>query len=406
MITHRHLLILLLALVPATSLFAQDQVVAIRAGKIFPISSEPITDGIILIQDGKITAIGPEVSVPENALIIDATASVAMPGLVDARSVRSVRGDVNEQSSEITPEFRISLAIDPKSKELKHCLQVGTTTLYVPPGERNLIAGYGAVIKPVGKTASDMVVKDEAALHLTMGSASTRGNRTPWYNRPDSFYYRRPTTRMAVAWMLRKSFFDAKRAAEPSGKEDPASDVLTAAVQGEVPIRVTVRRAIDIRTAFRIADEYGLRIILDECTEGYKVTELIAEKQSPVVLGPFYCYPRRSAQFGEGREVNWNNAGILAQAGIKVALASGTESPASSLLSTAVFAVRNGMPPDIALRAVTITAAEILGISDRVGSLEVGKDADILILSGEPLAATSCIERVMVEGQTVFQTEP
>ena len=410
------LLSLLLPVAAATSVVAEDQVVAIKAGKILPISSEPIADGIILIREGKIAAIGPKVAIPDDATVIDATDRVAMPGLVDARALHPVRGDLNEQSREITPGFHISLAIDPNDKELKHSLQSGTTTLYVPPGPNNLIAGLGAVVKPVGNTASELIVRDQAALHLIMGSDSTRGNRIPRSSPPDSFYYRRPTTRMAVAWMLRKSFFDAQQYAKSHEEHDPALELLAAGLKGEIPVRVTVRRAIDIRTALRIADEYGLRIILDECTEGYKVAELIAEKQAPVVLGPFYYYPRTYSQYREGDEVNWNNAGILADAGVKVALASGAESQTislfrfsaaqtRSLLSVAMFAVRHGMPRDAALRGVTLTAAQILGVADRVGSLEKGKDADVLILNGDPLAATSRIQRVILKGQTVYQAE-
>jgi len=239
-----------------------------------------------------------------------------------------------------------------------------------------------------------------------MGSDSTRGNRIPWRERPDSFYYRRPTTRMAVAWMLRKSFFDAQQyAAVSHEREDPEMEVLAAALRGSVPIRITVRRAIDIRTAFRIADEYGLRIIVDECTEGYKVAELIAEKQAPVVIGPFYFYPRNYSQYSEGREFNWNNAGILADAGVKVALASGAEAEAVDLLSAAVFAVRHGMSREQALKAITLTPAEILGVADRVGSLKEGNDADILVLSGDPLASTTRLERVILNGRTVYRAE-
>jgi imidazolonepropionase-like amidohydrolase len=384
---------------------AEERVVAIRAGKILPISGEPIADGIILVRDGKIDAIGPGVAIPEGASVIDAAGRVAMPGLVDARGWRPVRGDPNEQSQEITPAFHIALAIDPESKELKHRVQNGTTCLYVPPGERNLIAGFGVVIRPVGKMAAEMILRDEAALHLTMGSDSTRGNQIPRWSRPESFYYRRPTTGMAVAWMLRKSFFDAQQYAKSHEEHDPALEILSAALQHEIPVRVTVRRAIDIRTAFRIADEYGLRIILDECTEGYKVAELIAEKQAPVVLGPFYYYPRTFSQYREGEEVHWNNAGILAKAGVKVALASGAESEPRSLLGVAMFAARHGMPSDQALEGITLTAAQILGVADRVGSLDKGKDADILILSGDPLSATTRIERVILKGRTVHQAE-
>jgi imidazolonepropionase-like amidohydrolase len=383
----------------------QEEIVAIKAGKILIISGAPVTDGVILIENGKIADIGTGIAIPEGASIIDASDSVVMPGLVDAKAIPAARGDLNEQSSEITPAFRISSGLNPQSKGLKRILQTGVTTLYIPPGGQNLICGLGVVVKPVGKTPAEMIIKDDAALKIVMGSDSTRGNRTPWRSPPINFYYRRPTTRMAVSWMLRKSFFDAQQYAASHEKADPAMDVLSAALKGEIPIRVTVRRALDIRTAFRIADEYGLRLILDECTEGYKVAEKISEKRTPVVLGPFYYYPRTSSQYSEGRKVNWNNAGILANAGVKVALASSMETGSIDLLTAATFAVRHGMPRDEALKAITLTPAEILGVADRLGSLEKGKDADILALSGEPLAATSRIERVILSGKTVYQVD-
>ncbi len=392
-----------LFLMAAPALHGQEGIVAIKAGEILTISSEPVTDGVILIENEKIVDIGTGIAIPEGASIIDASNSVIMPGLIDAKAISAVRGDNNEQSSEITPAFRISSGLNPQSKELKRILQTGVTTLYIPPGGQNLICGMGVVVKPVGKTAAEMIIKDDAALKIVMGSDSTRGNRIPRRNPPTNFYYRRPTTRMAVSWMLRKSFFDAQQYAASHEKEDPAMDVLSAALKGEIPIRITVRRALDIRTAFRIADEYGLQLILDECTEGYKAAEKIAEKRTPVVLGPFYYYPGTYSQYTEGRKVNWNNAGILANAGVKVALASGMQTESIDLLTAATFAVRHGMPRDEALKAITLTPAEILSVADRVGSLEKGKDADILILSGHPLIATSRIERVILNGRMVYQ---
>jgi len=401
------LLILLLTTAAVAPVTAQDQVVAIKAAKVLPISKEPIADGVILLKDGKITAIGAGLAIPDGATVIDAAGGIAMPGLVDARAVRPVRSDLsNEQSDEMTPTFHISAAIDPKSKSLKHAVQTGVTTLCVCPGGDNVICGLGTIIKPAGKTAAEMIVKDEAALHITMGSDSTSGNEIPWFNRPDNFYYRRPTTTMGVAWMLRKTLTDAKQYAESHERPDPAMEVVSAAIKNQIPIRMIARRAIDIRTAFRIADEYGLKIIVDECTEGYKVPELIAAKQAPVVLGPFYYYPRTYSQYVEGRECNWNNPGILAKAGAKVVLTSGADPDGVDPLTAAVFAVRHGMASDQAIRAVTLTPAELLGIADRVGSLDPGKDADVLILSGDPLASTSRVQRVILNGRTVYQAEP
>lgn len=232
---------------------------------------------------------------------------------------------------------------------------------------------------------------------------STEGNRIPRREPPTNFYYRRPGTRMAIIWMLRKSFFDAQQQADSEKIEDPNLAVLSAALKNEIPIHVNARRAIVIRAALKVADEYGLKLILQECTEGYKVAEQLAERKIPVILGPFYYYPGNMGQYQEGRKVNWNNAGILSEAGVKVALSSGGQPGSIDILTAATFAVRHGMNRDEALKAITITPAQILGVADRVGSLEKGKDADIVILSGEPLNVTTRVEKVILNGKTVYQ---
>ena len=397
------ILLTFLLLVSAFVAPSRAEVTAVKAGKILTISGEPITDGVILIENGKIVEIGTGIEIPEDAAVIDAGKSVVMPGLVDASAVQPVRGDLNEQSSEITPTLRISDALDPQSKALKRVVQTGVTTLFVSPGRQNVIGGLGVVVKPAGKIPQQMIVKDEAALRIVMDLDSTEGNRIPWREPPINFYYRRPGTRMAIIWMLRKSFFDAQQQADTEQIKDPNLAVLSAALKDEIPIHVNARRAIVIRAALKVADEYGLKLILQECTEGYKVAGQLAERKIPVVLGPFYYYPGNMGQYSEGRKVNWNNAGILAEAGVKVALSSGEQLGSIDILTAATFAVRHGMNPDEALKAITITPAEILGVSDRVGSLEKGKDADIIVLSGDPLNVTTRVERVILNGKTVYQ---
>lgn len=396
-----------LFLLSAASLtLGQEETVAIKAGEILTISGPSIKAGVVLMQGGKITELGAGVAIPSEARVIDASNGVVMPGLVDASVVAPVRGDRNEQSNEITPALRISSGLDPQSKVLKRTLQNGRTTLCVMPGGENLVGGLGVVIKPVGPVTSisEMILKEDAGLRIIMGSDSTSGNQIPWREPPSDFYYRRPTTTMAVAWMLRKCFFDAQQCAAAGRQADAEQSVVLAALKGEVPIRANVRRAIDIRTALRIADEYRLRLILDECTEGYKVADELAKREIPVVLGPFYYHPG-PGQYEEGREVNWNNAGILVQAGVKVALASNGQDESVNLLTAAAFAVRHGMPRAEALKAITLVPAEIMRVVDRVGSLEKGKDADLLILSGDPLAVTSRIQRVILNGKTVYQMD-
>jgi imidazolonepropionase-like amidohydrolase len=399
--------ILLTSLLLVLTLAAHNRadITAIKAGKILTISGDPITDGVILIEDGKIADIGREVEIPQDANVVDAGKKVVMPGLVDASAVPPVRGDLNEQSSEITPSLQISDALNPQSKTLKRIVQTGVTTLLVSPGRRNVIGGLGVVVKPTGKIPQEMIVKDNAVLTVIMDSDSSDGNRIPRWQPPTNFYFRRPTTRMAIIWMLRKIFFDAQQYAISEQENDPNMEILTSALEDKIPIHINVRRSIPMRTALKIADEYDLQIILQECTEGYKIAEELAKKNIPVVLGPFYYYPRTFNQMREGNKVNWNNAGILAKAGVKVALGSGEQTGAIDILTAATFAVRHGMQPDEALKAITITPAEILGVADKVGSLEKGKDADMVILSGDPLNVTTRIEKVILNGKTVYTAD-
>jgi len=394
-----------LLLMPASAKDEQPEITAVKAGKILTMSGSPITDGIILIKDGKITDIGTGIEIPENAFVIDAGQKVVMPGLVDASGVPPVRGDLNEQSDEITPTIQISTALDPQSKVLKRVVQTGITTLYVSPGLRNVIAGLGTVIKPTGKMPKEMIIKEDAALTVVMSLDSLYGNQIPRSQPPRNFYFRRPTTRMAIIWMLRKSFFDTQEYAKSGEKDNPDLEILASALDDKIPVRLNVRRAINIRTTLKLAEEYDFQLVLDECTEGYKVAEEIAESKIPVILGPFYYYPGSLGQYREGREVNWNNAGILTKAGVKVALTSGAQAQSVDLLTAAAFAVRHGMPQDEALKAITTTPAEILGVADKVGTLEKGKDADILILSGDPLKVTTRIEKVILNGKTVYKAE-
>ena len=387
----------------ATSLLcAQDEIVALKAGQVLTVSGALIRDAVVLIQHGKIMDVGSDVTVPEGATVIDAANKVVMPGLVNAGPVDVTRGDLNEQSSEITPTFRASAAIDPADKMFKRLAQAGITTLHVAPGPMNLIAGLGAVIKPAGKTVAQMMLKDDASLWITFGSASTYGNRPPRSSAPNNFYYRRPTTRMAVAWMVRKSFFDAQQyAADTQASPDPDLDVLVAAMEGTLPIIIRAQRSTDIRMALNIAREIDLKVTLFECTEGHKMAQEIGARKIPVILEPFYDFRSRGGNI-EGDDIRWSNAAILSQAGVDVAMAASPEYEGSDLLTAAMFAVRHGMSRDQALRSITLTPAEILGVADRVGSIEKGKDADLLVLSGDPVASTSRIERVIINGKTVY----
>ena len=377
--------------------------VAVKAGRILTMDGAPVEGGTILIEDGKVRRVARGFDVPEDAIVIDATASVVMPGLVDANALFGLRGDSNEQSDEITPAFRVAGAVDRADRPLKRAVQLGTTTIRISPGNNNVVAGAGAVEKTAGERLGDVLVSDGGDVKVVMGNDSTGGNEVPWSQRPDSFYYRQPTTRMGVVWLLRKCLFDAQTAVGEGAELSESDTVLAAALAGDLPVTVAVRSAVDIETTFHIADEFGLRrLVLTECAEGYKMAAEIARRKVPVILGPSYAYPRSWPERSEGWDVNWNNAGLLAEAGVLIAIASNEPGRPVDLLARAAMAVRHGLSEDDALRAVTVNPAEILGVQDRVGSLAKGADADLLILSGDPLDVTTRIEKVIIEGRVVF----
>ncbi len=405
------------SLVIGHSAFADP--LAIRNAKIYTISGDVIEGGTVLIENGKIKAVGRNVAVPSGATVMDAASKVVMPGIVDANARFGVRGMSNEQASEITPQVRATRFINPRSPDFKRIVQAGVTSACITPGTANVVGGLCAVVKTSGGNLKDITLKDAVAVRASLGVDAYSGNsgfRT--FGGGDALanlYARRPNSRMATVWELRKALFQAQRFAEEkngrmgeweNGRNRPLAHSpilpLSAVLTGDLPLRIHARIENDIRVALTIAEEFKLpRVILDEASESYKVADEIAARKIPVVLGPFgdpqYTPP-------EGAELCLNTAGILADKGVKIAFGS-NGGDATQLLTWAAFAVRNGLKPDIALRAVTLTAAEIIGVADRVGSIEVGKDADILILNGEPLDVTTRVEKVIVSGKVVHDAE-
>jgi|YNPNPStandDraft_1061719.scaffolds.fasta_scaffold24555_3 imidazolonepropionase-like amidohydrolase len=386
-------------------------VTAIKAGRVLTVSGEVLENGVVLVENGRIAAVGTDVSIPEGATVVEGGEGVLTPGFIDADAPLGVSDNSNEEYREVTPHLRISAAIWPQAPEFQWARQRGVTAVGVMPGLANVVGGLGAVVKTRGDTVQEMQVRDEVGVLVSLGTPAAWGNIPIRSGRPTSFFWRRPTTGMGVVWEVRKAFFDARRYLE--APDDPTLDpeerrgsaVLARALRGELPVWISARREGDIRTAFRIADEFQIpRWILVECTEGYKLAGEIAERKVPVVVGPLYYYPTQPVQSNEGREICLNNAGILAEAGVPVALTTSSREGVGDLLTHAAFAVRHGLSPEKALRAITLTPAELLGVADRLGSIEVGKDADLVLLSGDPFQATTRILRVWIEGQPVFPT--
>ncbi|MBK8979531.1 MAG: amidohydrolase family protein [Planctomycetes bacterium] len=395
------------AVVTTTTATAQTGVTVFRGARIHPVSSPPIADGTIVVTGGRIAAVGgADVQIPSGATIVDLAGLVVTPGLVDASTTLGVPDiDLNEQGEEVTPQLRIADVLDPASRDFVAARRFGVTTVQVDPGNRNVIGGLGVVVKTVGDTLAQMLVKDESGLRLTMGAEPSSGNRAIRGGTPVGIYYRRPTTRMGVVWETRQAFYAAKayleRKTDPDTPPellgtDPGLEVLARALRGEVVVHTTARAEQDIRTALRLMDEFGYKALLEEATEAWRVVDELAEKGIPVLLAA----PSRLAA-ADGAEVRYHTLNVLAQRGVSFAICSGAGDAPLPLIHEAMFAVRNGLAPAKALEAITLRPAEILAVADRVGSLQPGRDADLVVWTGDPLDPTTRVHAVYIGGREV-----
>jgi len=384
---------------------------AFKGGTILSMAGSPIKDGIVLVKNGKIERVGKNVSIPDDYPVIDTSDFVVMPGLISARSYVGIstnwrmQSSIDEISKPVVPEMEVKHAIEPQAPHFAFCQELGITSAMVTPGNRNPIGGQGVVIKTTGAVIEKMIAKDKAVMVMGLGVSAKRETQMPM-------------TRMGVAALLRETFTKAKEYKKkmnrykkdkkgPEPKKDLAMEALLPVLKGEMPMMIHCERRDDIMTAFRIADEFGLKVILDGATDAYKVVDEIKKRDIPVIMENLF----RGAGSIEDKGFNPKNPAILAKAGIKIAFRAhegawyspGVGWSGGDLLEIATFAVRHGMPEETALRAVTIDAAEIIGMADRIGSLEQGKDADILILRGHPFKIRSIPEAVFIDGKLVYR---
>ncbi|MDW7759653.1 MAG: amidohydrolase family protein [Acidobacteriota bacterium] len=395
-------------------------VLVIRNGRVVPMAGPEIENGVVLIEGGKIKAVGAaaDVPIPDGAEIVDAAGGWILPGLVESNAAIGLRemygppgGD--ELSDPVTAGLRILDALNPFDKRFEQTARAGITTLMIAPGRANVIGARTAVVKPRGKTAEDMVLLEPAGIKFSLGEGPK-----------DAFggKGRLPSTRMGSAYVVRKTLLEAaeygrkrkehaeKAAAAAKGwKSDAAPAPLTRnldlepladLLEGKLQAFIECHRADDIRTALRLIDEFGFRAVLVGAAEGYRLAGEIAERGLPVVVGPMGVGSKRI----ETMNVKIENAALLAEAGVKVALSAEDASGIGTqeeLALAAALAVKGGLDRDAALRAVTLSAAEILGVADRVGSLEPGKDADIVIFTGDPFHYLTRVSRVFIDGHLV-----
>lgn len=350
--------------------------ILIKGGKIKPITGAEIENGELLIgDDGKIAAIGKTVDAPADTKVVDATGCLVTPGFIDAHchigideeGMRWEGNDCNEYSSPVTPEMRSIDGINPRDEAFHLALEGGVTTATTGPGSANVLGGTFVALKLDGNCIDDMIVKYPVAMKIAFGE-----NPKGCYGQNG---HKEPVTRMAVAALLREQLFKAKRyAAEVDAAEkDPTKtrpfdmqlEALLPVIRKQIPLKAHAHRADDILTALRIAREFDLDITLDHCTEGHLIVDQLVKAGKPVLVGPSFGSKSKI----ELREKTFETA---------------------------------GMKEESAWRAITINPAHVVGIADRVGSLEVGKDADIAIFEGNPLRDIQCrTKAVFVGGKQV-----
>jgi imidazolonepropionase-like amidohydrolase len=382
--------------------------VAIVGGRVVPGAADPIENATVLITDGVIEAVGANVAVPDGVRTIDASGHWVLPGFVEAHAHVGVHEegegpagqDTNEMTDPNGARLRALDAINPAERGFADALAGGVTTVVVKPGSGNPIGGQTVAIKTWGRIVDEMIVKSPTSVKSALGENPKRV-----YGEKKEL----PSTRQGVAAVIRDAFgkaqdYRAKRDAAASKGDpfdrDPTCEVLVRVLDGELPWCQHTHRADDIATAIRLADEFGYRLIVNHATEGFLLADVLAERQIPCIVGPLFTTRSKV----ELRERTLANPGRLANAGVLVALTTDHPVvPINFLVHQATLAVKEGMSRDDALRSLTVNPAQMMGLADRVGALEVGRDGDVVIWDGDPLDVMSRARRVFVNGVSVYE---
>ncbi|RJQ87062.1 amidohydrolase [Amycolatopsis panacis] len=382
---------------------------AIVGGYVVPIGSAPIDGGTVLLEDDRITRVGAEadVEVPEEAELVDASGSWVLPGFIDAHAHLGVSeegegwsgSDVNEMTDPNGARFRAIDGIDPYETGFDDALSGGVTSVVIKPGSGNPIGGQTVGVKTWGRSILDMTFAEQVSVKSALGENPKRvyGDKQTT-----------PSTRLGVASILREAFtkarnYQAKRAhALSEGKPfetDLTNETLAKVLDGELYWDQHVHRADDMITAIRLAEEFGYRLVINHGTEGHLIADLLAEREVPVILGPLFTTRSKV----ELRHRSLRSAGILARAGVKIAITTDHPVvPINFLVYQAALAVKDGLDPETALKALTVHPAEMLGLSGRIGSLTPGLDADVVVWSGDPLDVMNRAMRVFIRGREVY----
>lgn len=381
----------------------------IKNGHIKTMAGDDLKNGSLLIgDDGKILEIAPTVKESADMTVIDAKGHLVTPGCVDAHchigvhnsSLRWEGADYNEKSDPITPHMRAIDGINPIDETFEAAIKSGVTSACTGPGSANVVGGTFVAIKLVGKRVDDMIIKNPIAMKCAFGE-----NPKGAYGQTSK---KSPVTRMATAALLRELLFKSRNylAAKEAGKEptfDMKLEAMIPVLKKEIPLKAHAHRADDIFTAIRIAKEFDLDLTLDHCTEGALIADELAKEGYPAFVGPLTI----SKSKAELSNKNLSTPAVLHAAGVPISIVTDAPViPLEQLPYSAGVAVNEGLPYEEGWKAITINPAIQTGISDRVGSLEIGKDGDVVIWSADPLTAIGAHALVtVVDGKVVYSAE-
>lgn len=381
----------------------------IKNGFIKTMAGEDIERGSVLIgNDGKILEVGKDIAPPAGAEVIDAGGRLVTPGCIDAHchigvinsAMRWEGSDVNEMSDPITPQMRAIDGINPQDETFPQAVRGGVTSACTGPGSANVVGGTFTAIKLVGCRVDDMIIKDPVAMKCAFGE-----NPKGCYGQNGK---KAPITRMAVAAMLRELLFKSKNYLEAKGTDKaPAFDMKLEAMipvmRGEIPLKAHAHRADDILTSIRIAKEFGVGLTLDHCTDGALIADELAREGYPAFVGPSFGSKTKI----ELKNKSFTTPAVLKSAGVDVSIITDAPViPLEYLPMCAGLAVTSGLDYEYAWRAITVNPARAIGIADRVGSLEAGKDADIVIWTADPLTVLGAEAYVtVVDGRIAYRAE-
>ena len=375
------------------------QVTAITGGTIVTVSGERIPNGTLLMRDSTIVAIGASVAIPEGAVRIDATGKIVTPGFINASAqvglIEVSLGTGTQEigvGREVAASFNVAEGINPASVLIPVTRVEGiTSALLVPQG--SFVAGQSVFANLAGETMEAMIVKSPVAMHVTLDESSRGAGGGA---RAGTLARLRRLLEDAREYARRRADFDRGQMRELSA---PAAELeaLQPVLAGRLPLVVTAHRVFDIRSALRLGREFNLRLILSGAGEGWQIADEIARAQVPVLMVPLANIPSFNAL-----GARYENAARMAAAGVRLAIVSGDGQHNARLIrQEAGNAVSYGLPYDAALRAVTLGPAEILGVADRTGSLQVGRFADVVVWSGDPFEFSTAVEHVFIRGREI-----